>query len=90
MPSRQEVEREALKTLQDALDIDTKLTTQDIDIMLFYNPQYIDLELRIGGHIVAELANQSINQREFEKQIVAELTQYSWCREVWIWWASSQ
>jgi len=90
MPSRQEVEREALKTLQSALDIDTKLTTQDVDIMLFYNPQYIDLELRIGGHIVAELANQSINQREFEKQIVAELTQYSWCREVWIWWASSQ
>ena len=77
------------QALRRELGDETTIEDPDVDLMLFYHPKYVDVELRVSGNVVAALAAREINQREFEKRIVADLTQQPWCREVWIWWASS-
>ncbi|HSG62946.1 MAG TPA: cation diffusion facilitator family transporter [Pseudomonadales bacterium] len=89
MPCRSDITKQVWNTLLNALGESSSIEQQDVDLMLFYHPEYVDVELRVSGHVVAELAARSINQREFEKRIVADLTQQPWCREVWIWWAST-
>lgn len=89
MPKRIDISAQVMPVLETALGPDIGLETNDVDLMLFYHPEYVDVEIRLSGRLVAALAAQSVNQRAFEKQIVGELTQHAWCREVWIWWAST-
>lgn len=89
MPNRADIHQQVWQALRRELGDETTIEDPDVDLMLFYHPKYVDVELRVSGNVVAALAAREINQREFEKRIVADLTQQPWCREVWIWWASS-
>jgi hypothetical protein len=90
MPTRAEIEQHAWRALRQAFPEDANISPQDVDLMLFYHPQYVDVELRVPGQIVAQMATHQVVQRDLEKRVVADLTQQPWCREVWIWWASTQ
>lgn len=89
MPKRIEITEQAWQVFSNELGDNSNIVKDDLDIMLFYHPEYVDVELRVSGNVVAALAATDTNQREFEKRVVAELTQQPWCREVWIWWAST-
>lgn len=89
MPRRADIHQQVWQALRRELGDETTIEDPDVDLMLFYHPEYVDVELRVSGNVVATLAAREINQREFEKRIVADLTHQPWCREVWIWWASS-
>lgn len=67
---------------------DTPIDIQDIDLMLFYHPEYVDIEIRLSPNITALNKKLAFNQRDIERKFESELTQNSWCREVKVWWAS--
>lgn len=86
MPERKLIKAKAMEIVKDVISSD--IDTQDVDLMLFYHPEYVDLEVRLT-HKVSDLAKTTnLTQRDIERQIEQKLTAENWCREVKVWWSS--
>ncbi len=86
MPERKLIKAKAMEIVNEV--ISSNIDTQDVDLMLFYHPDYVDLEVRLT-HKVSELAKTTnLTQRDIERQIEQKLTAENWCREVKVWWSS--
>ncbi|TCK09502.1 cation diffusion facilitator family transporter [Marinobacterium mangrovicola] len=80
MPARAEIEHH----LDAAI---SRITGEnpDYELILYYHPEYIDLELRASAEMHDILRQTNIEAKSLEQQLIEQLNSQSWFRELRVW-----
>lgn len=86
MPERKVIKAKVMALVNEVFTIE--IEANDVDLMLFYHPEYVDIEVRFSYNVTKLIKTTSTTQRDIERQLEQKLTNENWCREVKVWWAS--
>lgn len=80
MPSRREISQHL-----DAAISRTLGDNPDYELILYYHPEYIDLDLKASPQIHQLLQQTGLNAHELEEQLREQLSSLNWFRELNLW-----
>ncbi len=80
MPSRREISQHLDATISRILG-----DNPDYELILYYHPEYIDLDIKASAQIHQLLHNTGLHARELEEQLREQLSSLNWFRELNLW-----
>ncbi|MBA4501953.1 cation diffusion facilitator family transporter [Marinobacterium marinum] len=80
MPSRREISQHLDAALSRILG-----DNPDYELILYYHPEYIDLDIKASGQIHQLLVQTGLSARELEEQLREQLSALNWFRELNLW-----
>jgi len=86
MPDRKTIKSKVMSVSHSI--INDSLSENDVDLMLFYHPEYVEVEIRFSPTATSCATALAISQRDLERALEQQLTAETWCREIKVWWAS--